>query len=61
MKTEYIKAKELAKRLNLDPRTVRRLTQEGHLPHIQIGKTRRYDWHLINEMIKVNYPTHPKK
>ncbi len=56
MKTEYIKARELAKRLNVDPRTVRRITEDGHLPFIQLGKTRRYDWVLIEKMIKRNYP-----
>jgi len=38
-----IKAKELAKKLSVNVETVRRWTRTGTIPHVVIGKSKRYD------------------
>lgn len=55
--TEYIKAKDLSERLNIGQRTITRWTKDGRLPHIKLGGTIRYDWVLLQKLIKINYPT----
>jgi len=59
--TEYIKASELSKRLNVGPRSITRWTKNGRLPHIKLGGSTRYDWVMLQDLIKVNYPTVEEK
>lgn len=47
-----LKAAELAEKLNLTPETIRRLTRAGKIPHIQIGKSKRYDLDAVLDSMK---------
>lgn len=47
-----LKAAELAEKLNLNPETIRRLTRAGKIPHIQIGKSKRYDLDAVLDSMK---------
>lgn len=39
---KLLKAEELAAQLNVSTATIRRLSQAGKIPFIQIGKSKRY-------------------
>lgn len=47
-----LKAAELAKKLNLNPETIRRLTRANKIPHITVGKSKRYDLDAVLEAMK---------
>lgn len=47
-----LKAAQLAEQLNLNPETIRRLTRAGKIPHIQVGKSKRYDLDAVLEAMK---------
>ena len=51
---ELLKAKEIATWLKLDRQTIYRLTKDGKIPHLRLGKTGtiRYDREKINGWIK---------
>lgn len=40
---DLIKAKDLAKKLNVNVETVRRWTRTGAVPHVVIGQSKRYN------------------
>lgn len=43
---------DVAQRLNISPRAVRRLTAEGHLPYVQVTRTcRRIPAEALDEFI----------
>ena len=56
MEEEWIGTSELAELWNTSATTIKRHTYNGHLPHIKFGSTTRYDWKLLSEMVKRNYP-----
>lgn len=49
-----LKAAQLAEKLNLNPETIRRLTRAGKIPHIQVGKSKRYDLDAVMKAMKPN-------
>lgn len=51
---ELLRAKELAKWLRLDRQTIYRLTKNGQIPHIKLGKTGtiRYGKEAITQWMK---------
>lgn len=55
-KPEWITTTELARRWSTSSVTVRRYANQGLLPHIAIGKTKRFDWNLLSDLVKKNYP-----
>jgi len=55
-KPEWITTTELARRWKTSSVTIRRYANDGFLPHIAIGKTRRFDWNLLSDLVKKNYP-----
>ena len=56
MTEEFITPIELAKRLNVSRTSIHNWAKDGTLPHLRIGAMMRFDWNLISERIRVNYP-----
>jgi excisionase family DNA binding protein len=54
MGPELLKAKDVAAWLKLDKQTIYRLTKNGRIPHVRLGKTGtiRYDREKLNNWIK---------
>jgi excisionase family DNA binding protein len=54
MEMELLKAKEVAKWLKLDRQTIYRLTKNGQIPHMRLGKTGtiRYGKETIDNWIR---------
>jgi excisionase family DNA binding protein len=40
-------AKEVARRLNVPETWVRAETRAGRMPHLELGRYRRYDWDAV--------------
>lgn len=40
---KLLKAAELAEKLNLNTETIYRLTKAGKIPHVAVGRSKRYD------------------
>lgn len=53
-KMELLRAREVAKWLKLDRQTIYRLTKNGQIPHVRLGKTGtiRYGKESINKWIR---------
>lgn len=49
---EMLKAKDLAKALNVNIETVRRWTREGTIPHIKLGASKRYSLSKVTEKLQ---------
>lgn len=47
MTERLLTAKEVAARLSLPESWVREATRDGRLPHLQLGRYRRYRWEEI--------------
>jgi excisionase family DNA binding protein len=47
-----LEAKEIAELLSVPESWVRRETRAGRLPHISLGKYRRYDWPEVEAWLK---------
>lgn len=50
---EMLKAKDLAKALNVNTETVRRWTREGTIPHIKLGASKRYILSKVVDALEV--------
>ena len=48
-----LKAAQLAEKMNLNPETIRRLTRAGKIPHIQVGKSKRYDLDAVMKAMQI--------
>lgn len=49
---QLLKAEELAKRLRVNTETIRRWTRAGAIPHINVGKSRRYDLSAVLQALQ---------
>jgi excisionase family DNA binding protein len=45
-------AKEVAERLNVPESWVRAETRAGRMPHVALGRYRRYDWQAVVEWLE---------
>jgi excisionase family DNA binding protein len=47
-----LSASEVAERLNVPESWVRAETRANRLPHVQLGRYRRYDWHAVVDWLE---------
>ena len=53
MQNDFLTAKQLAKRLNLSPETIKKWAIRGKIPHIRISpKVLRFDWQKVKETLQ---------
>jgi len=50
-----IDKKELAKRLQVTPRTIETWMKEKRLPYMKMNRSVRFDWNDVLESLKRNY------
>ena len=58
MKSKYATPKELATLLSVSTQTIRRLTTEGKIKAVKVGKSYRYDINAVLERMEQNEPCH---
>jgi excisionase family DNA binding protein len=51
MTDRLLDAKEVAARLNVPESWVRAETRAGRMPHVELGRYRRYEWKAIEEWL----------
>jgi excisionase family DNA binding protein len=52
MNDRLLNAGEVAKRLSVPESWVRAETRAGRMPHLELGRYRRYDWQAVVEWLE---------
>ena len=51
---KLLKARELADKLNFNTETIYRMTKAGKIPHVVVGRSKRYDLAAVMQAMQSN-------